>query len=129
MADKTKRQLDAEIAHALANPISDHPGHVGQGRISPPARVEILKVTFGGRWKSGQYGYAHSFTARGGVSPTDRIGDTGPGEIAFLVSKSKDGRGGGSWFTRSGLRFTGGAVVPGDVASGLRRLVGSAKGR
>ena len=104
---KTKRDLAREISEALSNPISDHPGHAGQGRFDPPARVEILKVSFGGMWKPGQYGYVRSFTSRGGVSPTNRSTSTKLGEIAFLVSKSKHGRGGGSWFTRDALRFTG----------------------
>ena len=36
----------------------------------------------------------------------DKDGLSAPGEVAFLVSKTSDGRGGALWFSADALRFT-----------------------
>jgi hypothetical protein len=75
--------------------------------IDPPRRVEIVRS--GARpssyFKPGQFGYALSYTTHPGMHTLDK-GPTEPGELAFLVSKTKGMRGGGLWFSAEGIRFT-----------------------
>ncbi len=74
--------------------------------LDPPRRVEILKAdSAGGYWKPGQFGYALSYTTHDGMHTLDK-GPTKPHELAFLVAKSKDMRGGALWFSSEALRFT-----------------------
>ena len=73
----------------------------------PMRRVQVLAGD-GKYWKPGQFGYVTYQTDRGGMWVQDRPSDphTRPGETAYLVTKSRDGRGGALWFTRDGIRFT-----------------------
>lgn len=77
------------------------------GRIDPPRRVEILVGSGAGYFKRGQYAYAIGFDARGGNYWVDRGGSSSPGDIAYLISKTKDMRGGALWFSKDAIRFTG----------------------
>ncbi len=78
-----------------------------------PLRVEILRGTGGKNpyFKKGQFGYVVGANTAGGMYFVDRDWDSGrgisePGEVAFLVSKTTDGRGGALWFSTESLRFT-----------------------
>jgi len=75
--------------------------------FDPPRRVEILATSGAGYFKKGQFGYALSWDKRGGNYPMDTHGPSEPGEMTYLVSKTKDMRGGALWFTSRGVRFTG----------------------
>ena len=70
-------------------------------------RVEILQPSGAGYFKRGQYAYVIGETSQGGMSYChEHCTDSERGEIAYLVSKSKNGRGGALWFAASALRFT-----------------------
>ena len=76
-------------------------------QIKPPKRVQVLKAdSAGGYWKPGQFGYAVACSTHPGMHTLDK-GPTAAGELAYLVSKAKHGRGGALWFSANGLRFTG----------------------
>jgi len=78
-----------------------------QASITPPKRVQILKAdSAAGYWKPGQFGYAIAYSTHPGMHTLDK-GETKGGELAYLVSKAKHGRGGALWFSANGLRFTG----------------------
>lgn len=73
-------------------------------------RVEILQPSGAGYFKRGQFAYVVGETAQGGMSYChEHCVDSKRGEIAYLVSKSKDSRGGALWFAANALRFTKGA--------------------
>jgi hypothetical protein len=77
-------------------------------KIDPPRRVEIVRSDDdrpSSYFKPGQFGYALSYTTHPGMHTLDK-GPTEPGELAFLVSKTKGMRGGGLWFSAEGIRFT-----------------------
>jgi hypothetical protein len=74
-----------------------------------PRRVEILNA--GERpmyFKPGQFGYVVGTNVSRGkrydVYPVDGNGEYNG--VAYLVSKTKEMRGGASWFTAGALRFT-----------------------
>ena len=78
-----------------------------------PPRVEILRGSGGQNpyFKKGQFGYVVGSNTAGGMHFVDRDYESGrgvsePGEVAFLVSKTADGRGGALWFSAEALRFT-----------------------
>jgi hypothetical protein len=71
--------------------------------IKPSKRVEILKSD-SSYWKPGQYGYAVGRSTHPGMY-TEK-GPSKPGALSYLVSKSKDGHTGASWFSAEALRFT-----------------------
>lgn len=80
--------------------------------INPPRRVQITKVDSGsGYWKPGQFGYAISYSTHPGMFTMDK-GPSEPGEMAYMVSKSKGMRGGALWFSADALRFTGRENAP-----------------
>ena len=80
--------------------------------INPPRRVQITKVDRGsGYWKPGQFGYAISYSTRPGMHTMDK-GPSEAGELSYMVSKSKDMRGGALWFSAEALRFTGSDRAP-----------------
>lgn len=76
-----------------------------------PPRVEILRGT-GGRtpyFRKGQFGYVVGVNTVGGVYFADKEGasaESQPGEVAFLVSKTADMRGGALYLSAEALRFT-----------------------
>lgn len=77
--------------------------HVGQ-------RVEILKVEGGGPnsyFKPGQFGYVVGQNTSGGMQFMDVRRESAPGEIALLIAKTREMRGGALWFSLDGVRFTG----------------------
>lgn len=75
-----------------------------------PRRVEILVGSGAGYFKAGQFAYVIAQNKKGGMHFCNRHGGDGgssaPGETAYLVSKTKDMRGGALWFSRDALRFT-----------------------
>jgi hypothetical protein len=81
-----------------------------------PRRVEVIEVDGpGGYWKVGQFGYVVGTNLDGkgrryvvavGLRAGNDRGMSAPGATAYLVSKSRGGRGGASWFAPSALRFT-----------------------
>jgi hypothetical protein len=74
-----------------------------------PKRVEILRGSGTGYFKRGQYGYVMAVNTIGGMHLSDRSEppwESKPGELAYLVSKTKDMRGGATWYSASSLRFT-----------------------
>ena len=90
--------------------------------ISPPKRVQILKVDTGsGYWKPGQFGYALSYSTHPGMFTMDK-GPSEAGELSYLVSKSKDLRGGALWFSATGLRFTGKEKAPSPSHARKKKL-------
>jgi len=76
----------------------------------PPKRVQVLRGSGTGYWKAGQFGYVRVANTHGGFFCVDRDAADNPskkGELVYLVSKSKDGRGGALWFSHDAVRFTG----------------------
>ena len=75
---------------------------------SRPPRVEMLRGSGGKNpyFKKGQFGYVVGVNTAGGMYFADKDGSSDPGEVAFLVSKTADGRGGALWFSADALRFT-----------------------
>lgn len=80
---------------------------VGEGHGKPP-RVEILHGSGGKNpyFRKGQFGYVVGANTAGGMYFVDKDGASEPGEVAFLVSKTADMRGGALWFSAGALRFT-----------------------
>ena len=76
------------------------------GSMKPPKRVQILSTTDSGYFKKGQFAYVVGWDERGGMYWLDRPGRSSAGEKAYLVSKTKDLRGGALWFSKDALRFT-----------------------
>ncbi len=79
------------------------------GSLEPPRRVEVLAGSSspprpGDYWKASQFGYAVGYDFRGGMHAQRRPSE--PGEIAYMVSKTRDMRGGASWFLENEIRFT-----------------------
>jgi hypothetical protein len=81
-------------------------------KISPPKRVEILKVEdarviahHSSYWKPGQFGYAIAYSTHPGMHTMDS-GPSKAHELTYLVSKAAHGRGGALWFSADALRFT-----------------------
>jgi hypothetical protein len=76
-----------------------------------PRRVQIVQGSGGSNayFKRGQFAYVLAVNTRGGVHFVNRERDweSKPGEIAYLVSKSKGMKGGALWFSGDALRFTG----------------------
>ena len=69
-------------------------------------RVQIVRST-GNYFKKGQFGYVVATDKRGGCCLLDRDwAESAPGEPAYMVSKTKDMRGGALWFSGDGIRFT-----------------------
>jgi hypothetical protein len=76
--------------------------------VLPPKRVQILNGSGAKYFKAGQFGYIIAENTRGGMFWCNKEGHSRPGEVAYLVSKTKDMRGGALWFSRDALRFTKG---------------------
>lgn len=71
-----------------------------------PRRCQILKSSGAGYFKAGQFAYVIGQNSSGGLYWQDREGASPKGERVYLVSKTKDMRGGALWFSRTGVRFT-----------------------
>lgn len=71
-----------------------------------PARVEILYKTRGDNTRGKRFGYVQSVNTTGGMHFFDKSRASEPGEPAFLVSRTSDGRSGAVWYSHEGLRFT-----------------------
>lgn len=81
-----------------------------RGSIDPPRRVQILAGSSeppraNDYWKAEQFGYVIAYNLMGGMHAQRRPSE--PGEVAYAVSKARDGRGGATWFLEDELRFTG----------------------
>lgn len=77
--------------------------HVGR-------RVEIRHIEGQGPnsyFKPGQFGYVVGQNTTGGMQFMDVRRESKPGEIALLISKTRERRGGALWFSLEGVRFTG----------------------
>jgi hypothetical protein len=73
-------------------------------------RVEILKVDWdspNAYFKPGQFGYVVGQNTSGGMHFVDGHGTSKPGEVALLIAKTREMRGGALWFSLKGVRFTG----------------------
>lgn len=96
------------------------------GEGSKPPRVEILRGT-GGRnpyFRKGQFGYVVGVNTAGGMHFVDKedAAESEPGEVAFLVSKTADMRGGALWFSADALRFTKAPADPLKALSDEERV-------
>jgi hypothetical protein len=69
-------------------------------------RVEILKSSGAGYFRTGQFAYVCASDNRGGMSFCHDSRESSVGEIAYLVTKAKHGRGGALWFAVDAIRFT-----------------------
>jgi hypothetical protein len=73
-------------------------------------RVQIIaqgKVG-AGYFKTGQYAYILGATSDGGVYCIDKNGpgSSPKGQLCFLISKTRDMRGGALWISSDAVRFT-----------------------
>lgn len=97
------------------------------GEGSKPPRVEILRGTGGKNpyFRKGQFGYVVGVNTAGGRYLADKEGEaseSAPGEVAFLVSKTAEMRGGALWFSADALRFTKAPADPLKVLSDEERV-------
>lgn len=84
-----------------------------QASIKPSRRVQIVRTNDNSPhpyWKPGQFGHAVGYSTHPGMY-TEK-GPSNPDELSYLVSKSKDGHTGASWFSAEALRFTGKTAAP-----------------
>ena len=70
----------------------------------PGKRVEILFKT--GNMCGKRFGYVVGVNTSGGMHFFDKIRPSEPGEVAFLVSRTPDGRSGAIWYSYEAVRFT-----------------------
>jgi hypothetical protein len=90
--------------------------------IEPSKRVQIVKTNDRSPhpyWKAGQFGYAVGYSTHPGMYTES--GPSRGGELSYLVSKSKDGHTGASWFSAEALRFTGKEKRPGINAHSRKK--------
>jgi len=81
--------------------------------IKPSRRVQIVRTNDASPhpyWRPGQFGYAVGYSTHPGMYTES--GPSNPDELSYLVSKSKDGHTGASWFSAEALRFTGKEKAP-----------------
>lgn len=79
----------------------------GYGAFHGPERRRVQIVRAGSSYfKPGQYGYVTAWDMRGGMHAQDKDQPMRAGERAYLVAKTRHGRGGAVWFSADGLRFT-----------------------
>lgn len=93
-----------------------------QASIKPSRRVQIGRTNDAGPhpyWKPGQFGHAVAYSTHPGMY-TEK-GPSRPDELSYLVSKSKDGHTGASWFSAEALRFTGKEKRPGTNGHARRK--------
>ena len=72
----------------------------------PGKRVEILFKTRGDNTRGKRFGHVVGVNTTGGMHFFDQSRPSEPGEVAFLVSGTPDGRSGAVWYSHEGIRFT-----------------------
>lgn len=72
----------------------------------PGKRVEVLFKTRGDNTGGQRFGYVVGVNTTGGMHFFDQMRSSEPGEVAFLVSRTPDGRSGAIWYSHEGIRFT-----------------------
>lgn len=74
-----------------------------------PRRVQITAPDpIGAKYfKHGQHAYVVGMCDDGGMYWIDKTGHSAKGEIAYLISKTKEMAGGALWISADGVRFTG----------------------
>jgi hypothetical protein len=72
----------------------------------PGKRVEILFKTRGDTTRGKRFGYVVGVNTSGGMHFFDKTRSSEPGEVAFLVSRTPDGRSGAIWYSYEAIRFT-----------------------
>lgn len=72
----------------------------------PGKRVEILFKTRGDNTRGKRFGYVVGVNTTGGMHFFDKTRSSEPGEVAFLVSRTSDGRSGAIWYSYEAIRFT-----------------------
>jgi hypothetical protein len=72
----------------------------------PGKRVEILYKTRGDNTRGKRFGYVVGVNTTGGMHFLDQPRASEPGEVAFLVSLTPDGKSGAVWYSYQGIRFT-----------------------
>lgn len=90
--------------------------------IKPSRRVQIVKTDdFGAHpyWRPGQFGYAVGYSTHPGMYTES--GPSKGGDLSYLISKSKDGHTGASWFSAEALRFTGKEKKPGATTHARKK--------
>ncbi len=90
--------------------------------IKPSRRVQIVRTAdFGAHpyWRPGQFGYAVGYSTHPGMYTES--GPSKGGDLSYLVSKSKDGHTGASWFSTEALRFTGKEKKPGATTPSRKK--------
>jgi hypothetical protein len=73
---------------------------------TPGKRVEILFKTRGDTTKRKRFRYVVGVNTSGGMHLWDKERPSAPGEVAFLVSRTSDGRSGAIWYSHEAIRFT-----------------------
>jgi hypothetical protein len=73
---------------------------------NPGKRVEIVHKTLGDNTRGKRFGYVIDVDTAGNKHFFDKVRPSEPGEVAFLVSRSPDGRTGAIWYSWEALRFT-----------------------
>lgn len=76
------------------------------GKVKRGKRVEILFKTRGDTTRGKRFGYVVGVNTRGGMHFWDKSRPSEPGEVAFLVSRTSDGKSGAIWYSYEGIRFT-----------------------
>jgi hypothetical protein len=72
----------------------------------PGKRVEIVYKTRGDNTRGKRFGYIIGVNTTGGMHFFDKARPSENGEVAFLVSRTPDGKTGAIWYSWEGLRFT-----------------------
>lgn len=94
-----------------------------QAAIKPSRRVQIVKTNDMSPhpyWKPGQFGHAVSYSTHPGMYTES--GPSKGGDLSYLVSKSKDGHTGASWFSAQALRFTGKEKAPSQAHARKKKI-------
>lgn len=73
-----------------------------------PRRVQIVAAGHigAGYFKHGQFAYVIGMSDDGGMYWIDKPGQSEKGQIAYLISKTKEMKGGALWISEDGVRFT-----------------------
>ena len=72
----------------------------------PGKRVEILFKTRGDNTRGKRFGYVVGVNTSGGMHFFDKSRPSELGEVAFLVSRTPNGKSGAIWYSHEGIRFT-----------------------